>query len=107
MGLMFWISFILVVTRDVIEIAGLSEELIEQWVELQLAKHAVNVDCKKCVDRKLYASRTSPNLFTLALKLRGRSPNRSGGFHDCTARRLPATKLRLHMVQGLLTTRRD
>ncbi|KIO33623.1 hypothetical protein M407DRAFT_17584 [Tulasnella calospora MUT 4182] len=37
-----------VVTRDVIEIAGLSEELIEQWVELQLAKHAVNVDCKNC-----------------------------------------------------------
>ncbi|KAG9048071.1 hypothetical protein FS837_000842 [Tulasnella sp. UAMH 9824] len=47
-GFNVWISFILVVTRDVIEIAGLSEELIEQWVELQLAKHAVNVDCKNC-----------------------------------------------------------
>ncbi|KAG8930619.1 hypothetical protein FRC01_002472 [Tulasnella sp. 417] len=37
-----------VVSRKVIDISGVSEEIFEQWVELQLAKHAMMVDCKNC-----------------------------------------------------------
>ncbi|KAG8997881.1 hypothetical protein FRB90_012420 [Tulasnella sp. 427] len=36
------------VTREVIEIANVSDEVIAEWVELQLAKYAVTVDCPNC-----------------------------------------------------------